>query len=147
MEQVTIRELTRADMKLLAGLLQRLVDEVGEVGISKLMRSDVVEAVEDMADDSKAISPQMIGIMISTFKKLLATFGSEMEKWFSDLISVPVEEMDALPFSTDVSIILQIVEQEGVEDFFSKALRTYNWTKGLARLFGIKPKVSDTITE
>jgi hypothetical protein len=126
---IKIRELKRKDRVTLAAMIRKMVDKIGDQKILNLMVSDTSQEKTSEANVSK---DQFSKIGIEIIKLLLETIEGDVTVWFSDLLSVTVEQFDDMPIDIELQVIDQIISAPEANRFFTSASQLYSKTRKLA---------------
>jgi hypothetical protein len=127
MSDIKIRPLKVKDRIVLADMVKKLADKLGDNNLLNFITIDGGAGKTEKADNSGFA---VVGLRI--LKMLLEVLGEDMRKWFASLVEKTPEEFDNLPFGTEIIIIEQLTEAKEASDFFTGALRLYKKMQGLA---------------
>lgn len=127
MSDIKIRSLKVKDRAVLAEMVKKMVDKMGNNNLLNFIIPDASTAKQGKADNSSFAT---IGLQI--LRMLLDALGDDMRKWFASLVEKTPEEFDELPFDTEIIILEQLTEAKEANDFFTGALRLYKKMQGLA---------------
>jgi hypothetical protein len=127
-----IRPLTVEDRDVLAGMVKKLADKLGDTNLLNFIFPDGATKAggkaEEKTEGKDGLSYTTIGIKV--LKLLLETLSSDVRSWFSSLANTTPEEFKKMPFDTEVVIIEQLVNSTEAENFFTGALRLYKKMQG-----------------
>lgn len=128
--KVKIRKLCRKDRKTLTELITKFVAKTGQ--------HDLVSMVPNSGDDKDTVDKNPKEMMLFIFKMLtdmVKHIDGEITPWFADLIGVPEDEFDELPFDVEVDIIDQLISSAKFVDFFFKVSQVRKKIKDLVVRF------------
>jgi hypothetical protein len=128
---IKIRELKRRDRVVLAAMIRKMVDKIGDQKILNLMVSDSSQEKTKEVNDPPKDQFSIIGIKI--IKLLLETLEQDVSAWFADLLSVTIEQLDDMPLDVELQVIDQIISAPEANRFFTSASQLFSKTRGLAR--------------
>jgi hypothetical protein len=132
-----IRELKRKDRRILAEMIRKLADKIGDKSLLNLMVTDSEASASDPAAVGKKDQFSKIGIEI--VKLLIETLETDVSAWFADLLGVTVEQFDEMPFDVELQIIDQLISAEESNRFFTTASQlSSRMRESAARLSGRK---------
>ena len=127
MSDIKIRSLKVKDRIVLAEMVKKLADKLGDNNLLNFISPNESAVKSDKADNTNFT---IIGLRV--LKMLLETLGEDMREWFASLIDKTPEEFDELPFDTEIKIIEQLTDSREANDFFTGALRLYKKMQGYA---------------
>jgi hypothetical protein len=127
MSDIKIRPLIVDDCDVLAEMVKKLADKLGDNNLLNFIVPDASAGKQEKGDNT---SFAIVGLKI--LKMLLETLREDTRKWFASLVEKTPEEFKKLPFDTEIRIIEQLTEAKEASDFFTGALRLYKKMQGLA---------------
>ena len=127
-----IRELKRRDRKVLAAMIKKLVDKIGDKSVLNLMVTDSTATAGDKPESQKDVFSR---IGIELVKMMIEVIESDVAVWFADLLGVTAEQFDDMPFDIELIVIEQLMEAEESNRFFTIASRLSSRTRALADKF------------
>jgi hypothetical protein len=130
MSDIKIRLLKVKDRIVLAEMVKKLADKLGDNNLLNFIAPNESTTKSDKVDKTGNAGFAIIGLRV--LKMLLETLSEDMRKWFASLIDKTPEEFDELPFDTEIKILEQLTYSREANDFFTGALRLYKKMQGYA---------------
>ncbi len=94
---------------------QREVDREADDRVVSGAREELASAMA-----GKKVNPTELGIVL--FQSVFTEAEDDLKAWLADLIGKKVEEFEAMPATTVLDIVEELIKQEGIRDFFGRAL-------------------------
>lgn len=128
MTEIKIRALNRKDRVTLSAMLVKLADRLKSDDILRMVTRGAAKSAE--STDGKEADGSTILLGVQIIKTLLDTLEDDMTAWFASLLDITVEDLNAMPFDTDLKVIEQLKSQPDFADFFAGASRLFNGING-----------------
>lgn len=116
--KVTVRKLCRKDRRTLTNLIVKFAEKTGQHNLTNMIPAD--DKGDDIAREDGKSRKEVLSLTIKLLMAMIKYIGEELTPWFADLIGVPEDEFDDLPFGVEADIVDQLISMDGFVDFFLK---------------------------
>jgi len=130
-----IRELTRADSKVMRKILLKMIFDLNMKELAQVISS---AASAETDEDTEAAGMNLAAFAVNALATALPKIEDDAEAWFASLYGVTVEEYNGYGFSADIETLEQIGARPEAGDFFTRLLAFAKKTVALrAKLEGL----------
>ena len=130
MSEYKIRKLTRKDRVTFTALIKKFMASIGDDSLSTMMVAEKASTKEE-TDSQQGNEAKMAYFAVELLNKMVDVLDSDVAVWFSSLLNMELEDFtNNTPFDIELIVIEQLVESEDMSNFFGRASRLYNKTKG-----------------
>jgi hypothetical protein len=127
MAEIKIRPLIRKDRVILAGMVTKLSEKIGDKKLLNMIVADTSATPEQGNTKDTAF----ISIGVQVLKMMIETLENDVASWFASLIGCTPEELNNMPVDIELKIIEQLIESEEANNFFIGALHLSRKIQGL----------------
>lgn len=122
-DEIEVRELKTKDAFTVARMLLSIGDEAEEE-ITQLVSEEDLEESADNDEEIKKKTGMRIAINIG--QVLIENAEDDLISWLADMTNMEKEEFENTPIETPIMVIEETIEQEGFQDFLSRASSLYS---------------------